>query len=115
MNNSNAQGEESIFSKITNYVTNYIELKKLSAIEKLVLISSSVIVGILVAIVSLMVLFFMSVGLALYLGVIFGVYYLGFLAVGGIYAVFLIFLILISKKHIHNPLTNLFIQKIFKK
>ncbi len=107
--------DDSIFARVVSYIKTYIELKKLSTIEKSVLILSSVAVALLIGIVFLMVLFFMSVGLALYLGDILASYYLGFISVGLLYLLLLIVLMLISKQYIKNPLTNYLIAKIFNK
>lgn len=107
--------DDSIFARVVSYIKTYIELKKLSTIEKSVLILSSVAVALLIGIVFLMVLFFMSVGLALYLGDILASYYLGFISVGLLYLLILIVLMLISKQYIKNPLTNYLIAKIFNK
>lgn len=107
--------DDSIFARVVSYIKTYIELKKLSTIEKLVLILSSVAVALLIGVVFLMVLFFMSVGLALYLGDILASYYLGFISVGLLYLLILIVLMLISKQYIKNPLTNYLIAKIFNK
>lgn len=112
-NNQTPNSKESIFEKVKDYIETYIELKKLTIIEKAVLTLSSVILVILLAIVFIMVLLFASVGLALYLGDIFNSNYIGFFAVALIYIIILVIVLLMSKNYIKNPLVNLFIAKIF--
>ena len=88
------------------------ELLKLQAVNK----SSDVVSSVVSKIVIILLMFFaisiLNIGLAIYLGSLFGELWMGFLAVGGFYLL-LSFLFIISKgKWIKNPVNDILVKKL---
>lgn len=62
---------------------------------------------------SLFIMLFISIGVALYLGIIMESSYAGFLIVGGFYALVMVFLVLFGKKMIERSLLKKFSELLY--
>lgn len=102
-----------LIQKIKEYIKNRKALTKLVIVERISTILAGMITDVLLLILGIFVVFFLSVALGLYLGDVIGSAALGFLIVGGIYAL-LILIITLLKKNIENKLMNFSIGKFLK-
>jgi hypothetical protein len=105
---------ELLYEKAKDYVEINIELGKLYAIDKIADVASSILSRLVITMGVAMVILFLSIGLSLYLGELFGKDYFGFLAVSGFYLIVTIFISFYRDKIIKAPATNLFIAKLLK-
>jgi len=107
------------FNVFKKDIFNYIELKldylKLEFIETFSLVYSKIITAWVVVVCLLITSGFMLIALALYLGKLWKSYHLGFLAVGGVFFVFMIIFFIFRKKILTNPMVNLLISIFFEK
>ncbi len=104
---------DSLFKRVTEFSLTYVELLKLKTISRFTTVVSTVFPDIIVITLILIFLLFVNLGLAFWLGDVFGRMYLGFLTV----AAFYLFLGLISHIFMRGWLkkvaTNYFIKRIF--
>ncbi len=104
--------------KIINDFIKYYELRweifRLNLVESLAQLYTRVFSIFLIWLIIPIFLMFLFIALALYLGKIWGAYYLGFLAVGGIIFVIGILILLFRKVLITNPLVNALISAFFE-
>ncbi len=104
--------------KLINDAIKYFELKweyfKLDIIETLALLYTRIFSLLLWWIIIPVFLLFVFIGLALYLGTLWGKIYLGFFAVAGIILVLALLFILLRRPLITNPLINVFITAMFE-
>ena len=103
-----------VIQKITEYLKNRKALVRLQIVERVSTMLAGVITDGLMLFLGFFVLFFLSIALAFYLGDILESVALGFVLVGGIYAVLLL-LIALLKQGIENNLINLSIRKFLKR
>lgn len=105
---------EKLFEKADNYIKTSIELLKLSSIDKasevLSVLASHLIISILVA----FFLFFINVGISLWLGKIIGEYYAGFLIVSVFYLLLGIVIYKFRKQAIEKPIYNLILNTVLR-
>ncbi len=105
---------KTLFNKSGEYLDTKIELTKLKAINT----SSDVLSTLVYWIVKILVIFlligFISVGLAVFIGIAFGEYYYGFLIVGGFYSLVFLIIYIQRKKWIKGPVANGLITKMLK-
>ena len=105
--------------KLIGDAIKYFELKweyfKLDIVETLALLYTRVFSLFLWWIIIPVFLLFIFIGLALYLGTIWGKMYLGFFAVAGIILVLALLFILLRRPLLTNPLINVFISAMFEK
>ncbi len=105
---------ESLIERITEYgKTNY-KIVKLTIIDKVSDILSSLIPMVVIFILIGSFLVFINVGLALWLGEILGRTYYGFLAVGAFYGLITIIFYLFMNKWIKRVFYDFFVRKIIK-
>ena len=104
--------------KLINDAIKYFELKweyfKLDIIETLALLYTRIFSLLLWWIIIPVFLLFVFIGLALYLGTLWGKIYLGFFAVAGIILILALLFILLRRPLITNPLINVFITAMFE-
>ena len=114
----NGQEEPSQFTRLYDqteqFVKTSIELYKLRAIKSGVGIFSSVATGVVLGIVFLMTIMFASIGLALYLGKIFGAWHHGFFAVCGLYLVIGTIVFVFRDKFIRRSLGDYIVKEILE-
>ncbi|MDD2192031.1 MAG: hypothetical protein PHO12_05780 [Bacteroidales bacterium] len=105
---------ESLLERITVYgKTNY-KIVKLTIIDKVSDILSSLIPLIVICILIGSFLVFINVGLALWLGEILGEVYYGFFAVGAFYGLITIIFSLFMNKWVKRVFYDYFVRKIIK-
>ncbi len=102
-----------IVDQLKEYVETRIRLAKLQAIEGSATFAASLIADVAVIISMILAFLFASFTLALYLGKIFGAYWIGFGCVAILYLI-LALIVKANKQKIEKPLANTLIQKIFK-
>ena len=104
--------------KLVEDAIKYFELKweyfKLDMVETLALLYTRIFSLLLWWIIIPIFLLFIFIGLALYLGTIWGKIYLGFFAVGGIILILAILFVLLRRPLLTNPLINVFIASMFE-
>ena len=101
---------EDLFSKTTDYLETKVELLELKAVSKISNIASSFVSGFVMGIVILVFLLFFNIGIAFWLGALFGKTYLGFLAVAGFYLLVFIIVYATRKKIIQLPVKEFIIK-----
>ncbi len=103
--------------KLVEDAIKYFELKweyfKLDIIETLALLYTRVFSLLLWWIIIPVFLLFLLIGLALYLGTLWGKIYLGFFAVAGLVLVIALIFLLLRRPLLTNPLINVFITAMF--
>lgn len=103
-----------LIDKSKDYLDTQIELTKLKTIDKSSDVLSTVIVFIFMAFLGVLVLVFVSIAIALLIGVKMGSYHSGFFIVGGFYAIILLIIFIQRDKWIKNPIANGLIGKMMK-
>lgn len=105
---------KTLIKKSENFLETKIELTKLKAINT----SSDVLSNLVYWIVKMLVIFlligFVSVGLAVWIGQTFGAYFYGFLIVGGFYALVFLVIYIQRKKWIKGPVADGLVNKMLK-
>jgi hypothetical protein len=102
-----------IIDQLKEYVETRIKLAKYQAIEGGSTVAAGLIADAAVFISMVLAFMFASFTLALYLGKVFGAYWIGFGCVAIIYLIIAL-VVKANKQRIEKPLANTFIQKIFK-
>ncbi len=100
-----------VFKKSKEYLDTQLELAKLKAVSKSSKILGSLIVDVSKVLLSLLIVFFISLALGFYLGELLGSYSLGFLATGGIFLLILL-LIRVFEPKLEEKFMNLSIKRI---
>lgn len=107
------------YHTIKKDITKFIELKfdffKLEFVEIFSQAYSKIITAWVVAISMVIFTSFILLALGLFLGKLWGAYYLGFLAVSGIFLGLLIIFFLLRKALLTNPMINLLVNVMFEK
>lgn len=103
-----------VFDKSKEYIETQIELAKLKALSRASRIVGSLIVDGSKVLLSLLIVFFISLALGFYLGELLGSYSLGFLATGGIFFVLLL-LIKAFEPKLEQKFMNMSIKRIMSK
>ncbi len=105
---------DSLLEKATNYGKTSLELIKLQAVDKTSdSVSSIVPIAIVIIIVSCFLLF-INLGIAFWLGDIFGKIYRGFLAVGAFYAIVSLILYFFMRNRIKQTVYDFMIRQLLK-
>ena len=97
---------EDLFSKATDYLETKVELLELKAAGKTSDIASTFVSGLVIGIVSALVILFLNIGVAIWLGGIFGAVYLGFFAVAAFYLVVLLIVYLARTHLLKTPVKH---------
>lgn len=106
---------ENLLEKAATYSKTSLELIKSEAVYKLSDIVSNIAVKLTMTIVAVVVLLFMNIALALFMGDYLGATYYGFLAIGSIYFFIAILLYTFKEKWIKTPVSNFIIRKMIDK
>lgn len=102
------------FEKSKEYLETQLQLLKLKGISRMSRILGSLIVDASKVLLSLMIVFFVSLALGFYLGELLGSYSLGFLATGGIFLLLLL-IIRAVEPQLEAKFMNLTIKRILTK
>lgn len=103
---------ESLIEKVEAYGKTSIELIKLKIIEKAAETVSSFVLSSTVIFLGIIFLLFANVGLAYWLGSVFGKTYLGFLAVAGFYLLLILLFSFVFNKSIKKSIENSIVKKM---
>lgn len=99
---------------IKEYANVRIQLYKLEATERNARLGSEIVAAVIIGITGAFTLMMLSIAAALYLGFIWGAWYWGFLAIGGLYFLLLMIIILNRNRWIKEPVSNSIIDTYFK-
>ena len=105
---------KSLIDKSKDYLDTKIELTRLKTIDKSADVLSTVVVMVSMLFVSVLLIFFASVGLALLIGHTLGAYHYGFFIMAGLYAIILLVIYVKREKWIKTPIANELINKMLK-
>ncbi|WP_152640671.1 phage holin family protein [Flavobacterium sp. 316] len=105
---------ENLFEKAENYTKTSVELIKLSAIEKISEAISVLVSHIAIIVLVAFFLFFINIGISLWIGKLIGEYYIGFLIVSFVYLLLGLLIYKYKKKTIENPINELMINTLLK-
>lgn len=103
---------EDLFYKTKDYVSTRIDLFKLKSINKASTVFSMTVTTLFLIGVCLLVLLFLSFGLAFYLGSVTGAMHYGFFIIAGIYVVAGFFFYLFRKTLLKTPFSNWLIRHL---
>ncbi|HEX9979814.1 MAG TPA: hypothetical protein VGB50_04525 [Flavobacterium sp.] len=103
-----------LHEKVEQYAKTTIELYKLKATNTLAGVFAAVATGLVLWILFLLILLFLSIGLAFYLGHLLGEYHHGFFIVGGFYILIMVVIYIYRVKCFTESLTNFVIKQIYK-
>lgn len=112
MKNNDPAGD--IFQDLRDYASTLLEVARLKAIRTTAGISATLLVVILVLLVTVVTFLVLTAATALWLGELLGSTMLGFAALGGIYLLMLIVLIVFREPLIRRPLRNRVIRSLNK-
>ena len=103
-----------LIDKSKDYLETKIELTKLKTIDKSADVLSTVIVMVAMLFISFLLVLFISLAAAIYLGELLGHPHYGFFIVGGFFALLLLVIYVQREKWIKNPISNGLISKMLK-
>ena len=103
---------EKLFENTGIYIETSMDLLKLKTVEKSSGIFSSLVYRLIIMLTVLVVLLFLGVGIALFIGDELGRNYYGFFAVAGFYCIAGIVVYLFRKKWILERFSNLFVTEM---
>jgi hypothetical protein len=105
---------KSLIDKSKDYLDTKIELTKLKTIDKSADVLSTVVVMVSMLFISVLLILFISLGLALLLGRMLGAYHYGFFVIAAFYAIILLVIYVKREKWIKTPIANELINKMLK-
>ena len=105
---------EVLVERIEAYAKTSLKLFRLKATDKVAELVSDMASGLTMAVILILVFVNLNIGIALFLGDLFGKMYLGFLAVSGIYACLGLLVYFFRSTLIKKPINNLVINNLLK-
>ncbi len=114
MDNENSNNIESLFENATDFIQTNVELTKLKAIKKSSDILSNAGSKLVLAMIVLTFFIMLHIGIALWLGALFGKIYLGFFAVAIFYLLLFVIVYANRKKWLVDAMANSIIKQITK-
>lgn len=102
---------ESLFGQSKEYIDNRLELLKLKVVDKASEVTSSLIFGAVLFVISFIFFIVLNIGIALLIGDLIGKSYIGFLILAGFYAIVGLVLYLNKNKFFKTPVTKMIIGK----
>lgn len=109
---NNPTGVEELFEKVKDYVETTIDLFKLKAINKVSGLLSSLIASVILLLFGFMVIIFITVGLALLIGMWLGNAFWGFFIMAGIYIIAGLIIYAARRKILKEPISNVLIKEL---
>jgi archaellum biogenesis protein FlaJ (TadC family) len=106
------QNEGTLKNTVGNYIDDKVDLVKLKTADKAGSAVSGVIVGLVVARLSLFIIIFLSFSAAFAISEATGKYYLGFLLVAAFYILLAAVLIIFREKLVTMPVINAILKKL---
>lgn len=114
MEHRNIQNSETLFDKVENYVKSSVDLYKLQLIDKSSDLIASLVAKIAIALIVSMFLFFINIGIAIWIGEILNSLSLGFIIVSGFYLSTSILIYIYRTIFIKQPITDMIIKRLTK-
>lgn len=114
MEHRNIQNSETLFDKVENYVKSSVDLFKLQLIDKSSDLISSLVAKIAIVLIVSMFLFFINIGIAIWIGEILNSLSLGFIIISGFYLMTSILIYFYRNVFIKKPITNMIIKHLTK-
>jgi hypothetical protein len=105
---------EVLVERLEAYAKTSLKLFRLKATDKVAELVSDMASGLTMAVILILVFVNLNIGIALFLGDLFGKMYLGFLAVSGLYACFGLLVYFFRSTLIKKPIKNLLINNLLK-
>lgn len=105
---------DSLLEKTDDFIKTSIELAKYKAIDKITDVIAALIPNIFEALLILTVIFFLNLGLALWLGFVLGKTYVGFFIVAAVYGVAAIVLRIFMYKWIKAKISDYIVKLLLK-
>ena len=105
---------KTLIDKSKDYLETKFELTRLKTIDKSADILSTVVVTVSMLFISFLLILFVSLAVALFLGKILGAYHYGFFIMAGIFAIILLIIYVKREKWIKAPISNTLISKMLK-
>ena len=105
---------ESLFEKTGDYLETRIDLYKLKAVDTSSDVISSLVSKLIVLFVFAIFIIIVNIGIALFLGELFGRYYYGFFTVAGFYLIAGIIFNSMRRKWFKGPIADSLIKKLLK-
>jgi len=105
---------KTLIDKSKDYLEMKIELTKLKTIDKSADVLSTVVVTVSMLFISVLLILFLSLAAALFLGKMLGAYHYGFFIMAGFYAIVLLVIYVKRDKWIKTPIANELISKMLK-
>jgi len=103
-----------IYKLVEQYAKTSLEIYKLKAIDLFAGFFATLVTGIVIWLIFLMLLLFLSIGAAFYLGHLLNAYHHGFFIVAGFYLLMGIVIYIYRAKCLKEVFNNLIIKMIFK-
>ncbi len=110
----NPELTDRLLVRIKELALTYIELLKLKAVDSVVNFISGIIPDLIIAAMFVVFLFFLNLGLALWLGELFGRVWLGFFALAGFYLLLGFASRFIMRGWLRRAVAGYFIRQIFR-
>jgi hypothetical protein len=114
MEHRNIQNSETLFDKVENYVKSSVDLFKLQLIDKSSDLISSLVAKVAIVLIVSMFLFFINIGIAIWIGEILNSLSLGFIIISGFYLITSILIYFYRNVFIKKPITNMIIKHLTK-
>ncbi|MDD4921146.1 MAG: phage holin family protein [Bacteroidales bacterium] len=114
MKEDNTQIFGSLLQRAVEYGKTNIELMKLKLLDKILDVVSSLIPPVVVFVLVGSFLFFLSFGLALWLGDLLGAFYVGFILMAALYGIIAIIVHFFMYKNIKRIVSDYIIKQMFK-
>jgi hypothetical protein len=105
---------DTLFKRVTEFSVTYIELLKLKTINRASEVLSAIFPDLIVSTLMLVFLLFANLGLAFWLGDVFGRVYFGFLTVAGFYLLLGFIFHFFMRGWFRKVAANYFIKQFFK-
>ncbi|MEI6140249.1 MAG: hypothetical protein WCP85_13360 [Mariniphaga sp.] len=105
---------EVLFELIEAYAKTSLKLYRYKATDKVAELVSDMASGLTMVVILILVFVNLNIGIALFLGDLFGKIYLGFLAVSGLYGCFGLLIYFFRAAWIKKPVNNLIINNLLK-
>jgi len=103
-----------VTEKVREYIVTTSELIELKAVDKLAIISSEIISGLVIGLVTVLFVLFISLAAGFYLSTVLGDRFSGFFIVAGFYLIVGIISIVMRKQLLSRPTANRIVRKIFE-
>ena len=109
-----AESFQQLYADVKKYVELQAEYLKVEFVEKLTILVSTLLIIIIITVLAIAALFYLFFSLAYALEPLLGSLAISFAIISGIYVLLILFLVILRKRLVINPLVN-FLSKLFLK